>query len=74
MHFALLGKPFIKPMANKTATASKSMFLPCYVAGYPIESIHWTRGGNIFFHCHLISQIDILLKSIIGIGKHIISY
>ncbi|GFO29921.1 Down syndrome cell adhesion molecule [Plakobranchus ocellatus] len=39
------GTPFIKPMPNVTATASKDLALRCYVSGYPVVSIHWTRYG-----------------------------
>ncbi|KAK3760237.1 hypothetical protein RRG08_052186 [Elysia crispata] len=39
------GTPYIKPMPNVTATASKNLTLRCYVSGYPLESIHWTRRG-----------------------------
>ncbi|XP_055866242.1 cell adhesion molecule DSCAM-like isoform X4 [Biomphalaria glabrata] len=39
------GSPFIKPMPNVTATASKDLSLRCYVSGYPLDSIQWYKGA-----------------------------
>ncbi|CAL1548258.1 unnamed protein product, partial [Lymnaea stagnalis] len=39
------GNPFIKPMPNVTATASKDLSLRCYVSGYPLDSIQWNKGS-----------------------------
>lgn len=39
------GAPFIRPMTNVTATASRSLTIRCYVTGYPIQSLIWLRGA-----------------------------
>ncbi|KAH7969607.1 hypothetical protein HPB52_020247 [Rhipicephalus sanguineus] len=40
----VLGKPLIRPMANVTALAGRTMQLHCAVAGHPIKSIVWQKG------------------------------
>ncbi|XP_059143240.1 cell adhesion molecule DSCAM-like [Physella acuta] len=52
------GNPFIKPMPNVTATASKDLTLRCYVSGYPLESIQWTKGSAQLPINHRQSVLD----------------
>ncbi|XP_049268474.1 LOW QUALITY PROTEIN: Down syndrome cell adhesion molecule-like protein Dscam2 [Rhipicephalus sanguineus] len=42
----VLGKPLIRPMANVTALAGRTMQLHCAVAGHPIKSIVWQKDGR----------------------------
>ncbi|XP_064598583.1 cell adhesion molecule Dscam1-like [Liolophura sinensis] len=43
----VFGAPFIRPMTNVTATASRSLTIRCYVTGYPIQSLIWLREGSV---------------------------
>ncbi|KAH8025014.1 hypothetical protein HPB51_002428 [Rhipicephalus microplus] len=42
----VLGKPLIRPMANVTALAGRTMKLHCAVAGHPIKNIVWQKDGR----------------------------
>ncbi|XP_072143985.1 cell adhesion molecule Dscam1-like [Dermacentor andersoni] len=42
----VLGRPMVRPMANVTALAGRTMRLHCAVAGYPIQSIVWQKDGR----------------------------
>lgn len=38
--------PYIRLIPKVTAVAGDTMQLKCPVAGYPIEEVHWERGGR----------------------------
>lgn len=38
--------PYIRLIPKITAVAGETLELKCPVAGYPIEEIHWERGGR----------------------------
>lgn len=38
--------PYIRLIPKVTAVAGETLQLKCPVAGYPIEEIHWERGGR----------------------------
>jgi Down syndrome cell adhesion molecule-like protein 1 len=40
------GLPYIRLIPKVTAVAGESLHLKCPVAGYPIEEVHWERGGR----------------------------
>ncbi|XP_076322350.1 cell adhesion molecule Dscam1-like isoform X2 [Tachypleus tridentatus] len=40
------GLPFVRPFRNITVVAKKTMRIHCYVAGYPIDSIHWEKDSR----------------------------
>ncbi|KAG8228351.1 hypothetical protein J437_LFUL006802, partial [Ladona fulva] len=40
------GLPSIRPMPNVSAVAGESLYITCPVAGYPIDSITWEKGGR----------------------------
>ncbi|XP_025829144.1 Down syndrome cell adhesion molecule-like protein Dscam2 isoform X2 [Agrilus planipennis] len=40
------GMPYIRLIPKVTAVAGETLQLKCPVAGYPIEEIHWERGGR----------------------------
>ncbi|XP_068892720.1 cell adhesion molecule Dscam2 isoform X3 [Tenebrio molitor] len=40
------GMPYIRLIPKVTAVAGEALQLKCPVAGYPIEEIHWERGGR----------------------------
>ncbi|XP_070391735.1 cell adhesion molecule Dscam1-like isoform X3 [Dermacentor albipictus] len=42
----VLGRPMVRPMANVTALAGRTMRLHCAVAGHPIQSIVWQKDGR----------------------------
>ncbi|XP_075543760.1 cell adhesion molecule Dscam1-like [Dermacentor variabilis] len=42
----VLGRPLVRPMANVTALAGRTMRLHCAVAGHPIQSIVWQKDGR----------------------------
>lgn len=42
----MTGMPYIRLIPKVTAVAGETMQLKCPVAGYPIEEIHWERGGR----------------------------
>ncbi|KAK8787941.1 hypothetical protein V5799_022284 [Amblyomma americanum] len=42
----VLGRPLVRPMANVTALAGRTMRLQCAVAGHPIQSIVWQKDGR----------------------------
>lgn len=41
-----IGLPYIRLIPKVTAVAGQTLYLKCPVAGYPIEEIHWERGGR----------------------------
>lgn len=43
------GLPYIRPMKDVSAVAGESLMLRCHVAGYPIDTITWSRGA--FCNC-----------------------
>lgn len=40
------GLPYIRLIPKVTAVAGETLYLKCPVAGYPIEEVHWERGGR----------------------------
>lgn len=40
------GLPYIRLIPKVTAVSGEILNLKCPVAGYPIEEIHWERGGR----------------------------
>jgi Immunoglobulin domain len=40
------GLPYIRLIPKVTAVAGETLHLKCPVAGYPIEEVHWERGGR----------------------------
>ncbi|XP_017775727.1 PREDICTED: Down syndrome cell adhesion molecule-like protein Dscam2 [Nicrophorus vespilloides] len=42
----IYGMPYIRLIPKVTAVAGETLQLKCPVAGYPIEEIHWERGGR----------------------------
>ncbi|XP_037034782.1 Down syndrome cell adhesion molecule-like protein Dscam2 isoform X7 [Bradysia coprophila] len=42
----IYGLPYIRLIPKVTAVAGETLHLKCPVAGYPIEEIHWERGGR----------------------------
>lgn len=44
--FYFQGMPYIRLIPKVTAVAGETLQLKCPVAGYPIEEIHWERGGR----------------------------
>ncbi|XP_063920715.1 cell adhesion molecule Dscam2 isoform X4 [Zophobas morio] len=40
------GMPYIRLIPKVTAVAGEILQLKCPVAGYPIEEVHWERGGR----------------------------
>ncbi|CAH2009909.1 unnamed protein product [Acanthoscelides obtectus] len=42
----IYGMPYIRLIPKVTAVAGETLRLKCPVAGYPIEEIHWERGGS----------------------------
>lgn len=40
------GLPYIRLIPKVTAVSGETLNLKCPVAGYPIEEIHWERGGR----------------------------
>lgn len=38
------GPPYVRPMPNVSAVAGEPLYIPCPVAGYPIDSITWEKG------------------------------
>ncbi|XP_046582612.1 Down syndrome cell adhesion molecule homolog [Haliotis rubra] len=41
------GTPYIRPMKNVTATANEKLSIRCYVSGYPISKITWSKGHDM---------------------------
>lgn len=56
------GLPYIRPMKDVSAVAGESLVLRCHVAGYPIDTITWSRGAfcncGSNFHCLCIYVND----------------
>ncbi|KAF5279124.1 hypothetical protein FQA39_LY05802 [Lamprigera yunnana] len=42
----IYGMPYIRLIPKVTAVAGETLQLKCPVAGFPIEEIHWERGGR----------------------------
>ncbi|XP_074032455.1 Down syndrome cell adhesion molecule 2 isoform X3 [Leptinotarsa decemlineata] len=42
----IYGMPYIRLIPKVTAVAGETLQLKCPVAGYPIDEIHWERGGR----------------------------
>ncbi|XP_059226041.1 cell adhesion molecule Dscam2 isoform X4 [Stomoxys calcitrans] len=42
----IYGLPYIRIIPKVTAVSGETLNLKCPVAGYPIEEIHWERGGR----------------------------
>ncbi|XP_062570430.1 cell adhesion molecule DSCAM-like isoform X2 [Saccostrea cucullata] len=38
------GVPFVRQMQNVTATAGENLSIRCYVAGYPVAQVTWSKG------------------------------
>lgn len=51
------GPPTVRPMGNITIVAGDLLLINCPVAGYPIESITWTKGKNRFQTLSISSQL-----------------
>ncbi|KAK3107290.1 hypothetical protein FSP39_011199 [Pinctada imbricata] len=47
------GVPFVRPMKNITATANEPLSIRCYVAGYPVKTIKWSKDGDVLPKNHL---------------------
>lgn len=47
------GIPWVRPMKNITATANQPLIITCYVAGYPVSSVIWSKDGTALPHNHL---------------------
>lgn len=47
-HKFLTGPPYVRLMPNVSAVAGEPLYIPCPVAGYPIDSIIWDKGNNHF--------------------------
>jgi hypothetical protein len=43
--FCAAGTPYIRVMGEISAVAGETLRVTCPVAGYPIDSIKWYRGG-----------------------------
>lgn len=46
LELCFTGMPYIRLIPKVTAVAGETLQLKCPVAGYPIEEIHWERGGR----------------------------
>lgn len=46
LSLSCLGLPYIRLIPKVTAVSGETLNLKCPVAGYPIEEIHWERGGR----------------------------
>ncbi|XP_046406414.1 Down syndrome cell adhesion molecule-like protein Dscam2 [Ischnura elegans] len=49
MHSAdlrIYGLPSIRQMPNVSAVAGESLYITCPVAGYPIDTVSWEKGGR----------------------------
>uniref|UniRef100_A0A8D9ERR1 Down syndrome cell adhesion molecule-like protein Dscam2 n=1 Tax=Cacopsylla melanoneura TaxID=428564 RepID=A0A8D9ERR1_9HEMI len=42
----IYGLPYVRLIPKVTAIAGESLSIKCPVAGYPIEEIHWEKGGR----------------------------
>jgi hypothetical protein len=40
----LKGKPYIRPMVNRTVLAGQQVRIRCPVSGYPITQVTWFKG------------------------------
>ncbi|KAL5020556.1 hypothetical protein ScPMuIL_003448 [Solemya velum] len=47
------GVPYVRPMKNITATADDPLSIRCYVAGYPVQKITWSRDTRLLPVNHL---------------------
>lgn len=45
--FNVYGLPFVRPMDKVAVVAGEIMMVTCPVAGYPIDSIQWEKGGRV---------------------------
>ncbi|XP_052806024.1 LOW QUALITY PROTEIN: cell adhesion molecule DSCAM-like [Mya arenaria] len=52
------GEPYIREMANITATANERLKIKCYVTGYPIAAVSWYRDGRILPLNHLQQVVN----------------
>ena len=41
------GLPFVRPMDKVAVVAGETMTVICPVAGYPIETVMWEKGGRV---------------------------
>lgn len=41
------GLPFVRPMDKVAVVAGETMMVTCPVAGHPIETIMWEKGGRV---------------------------
>lgn len=71
----IVGVPFVRPMENVTTTAGKNFSIRCYVAGYPVSQVTWSKGElrYIFFtrkviqcRCQLLLQCRLPVKKMAG--------
>ncbi|CAH1170098.1 unnamed protein product [Phaedon cochleariae] len=61
----IYGMPYIRLIPKVTAVAGENLQLKCPVAGYPIDEIHWERGGR--------ELPDDLRQKVLGDGTLVIS-
>ncbi|XP_072391711.1 cell adhesion molecule Dscam2 isoform X1 [Diabrotica undecimpunctata] len=61
----IYGMPYIRLIPKVTAVAGETLQLKCPVAGYPIDEIHWERGGR--------ELPDDLRQKVLGDGTLVIS-
>lgn len=52
------GVPFVRPMENVTTTAGKNFSIRCYVAGYPVSQVTWSKGHNVLPKNHLQKVVN----------------
>ncbi|OWF38939.1 Down syndrome cell adhesion molecule [Mizuhopecten yessoensis] len=52
------GIPYVRKMQNLTATAGEPLSIRCYVAGYPVKSIKWSKGGFVLPRNHLQDVVN----------------
>nr|ACC65888.1 Down syndrome cell adhesion molecule isoform [Daphnia pulex] len=45
--FNVYGLPFVRPMDKVAVVAGEIMMVTCPVAGYPIDTIQWEKGGRV---------------------------
>lgn len=41
------GNPYVRPMANVSVIASRTLRIDCPVTGYPLEWIKWSKGDSL---------------------------
>lgn len=49
-HYPLSGAPHVRTLGTVTAVAGETFRVRCPVAGYPIQTITWAKGGSGFHY------------------------